>query len=54
MHTLAASDLSLALSAGLLIEEVTMYLFWIGTEAMGAGALYFWLMAGNVPGNIAS
>lgn len=40
MHTLAASDLSLALSAGLLIEEVTMYLFWIGTEAMGAGSLF--------------
>ena len=49
MHTLAASDLSLALSAGLFIEEVTMYLFWIGTEAIGAESLYFWLMAGNVP-----
>lgn len=26
-----------------------MYLFWLGTVAMGAGAMYFWLMAGNVP-----
>jgi bacteriorhodopsin len=26
-----------------------MYLFWIGTVAMGAGTLYFWMMAGNVP-----
>ncbi len=46
---LAASDTALALKAGLSIEGVTMYLFWIGTVAMGAGALFFWLMAGNVP-----
>ncbi len=26
-----------------------MYLFWIGTVAMGAGTAFFWLMAGNVP-----
>ncbi len=26
-----------------------MYLFWLGTVAMGAGALFFWLMLGSVP-----
>jgi sensory rhodopsin len=40
---------SMALNAGLSIEGITMYLFWIGTVAMGAGALFFWLMAGSVP-----
>ena len=49
MTTLAASDVSMALNAGLSIEGITMYLFWIGTVAMGAGTFYFWLMAGNVP-----
>jgi sensory rhodopsin len=49
MNTLAASEVSLALNAGLSVEGITMYLFWIGTVAMGAGTLYFWLMAGNVP-----
>ena len=49
MQTLALSDTSMALNAGLSIEGVTMYLFWVGTVAMGAGALYFWLMMGNVP-----
>ncbi|MEQ8844970.1 MAG: bacteriorhodopsin [Phycisphaerales bacterium] len=50
MHTmLAASETSMALNAGLSVEGITMYLFWIGTVAMGAGTLYFWLMAGNVP-----
>ncbi len=48
-NSLAATDTSLALNAGLSIEGITMYLFWVGTVAMGAGALYFWLMAGNVP-----
>lgn len=46
---LAVSETSMALNAGLSIEGITMYLFWIGTVAMGAGTLYFWLMAGNVP-----
>jgi bacteriorhodopsin len=46
---LGLSDTSLALEAGLSIEGITMYLFWVGTVAMGAGTLYFWLMAGNVP-----
>jgi len=46
---LALSDTSLALNAGLSIEGITMYLFWISTVAMGAGTAYFWLMAGNVP-----
>jgi len=50
MHTLlAVSETSMALNAGLSVEGITMYLFWIGTVAMGAGTLYFWLMAGNVP-----
>ena len=49
MNTLAASDVSIALNAGLSVEGVTMYLFWLGTVAMGAGSLYFWLMAGSVP-----
>lgn len=49
MTTLAVSDVSLALNAGLSVEGITMYLFWVGTVAMGAGTLYFWLMAGNVP-----
>ena len=50
MHTmLAASETSMALNAGLSVEGITMYLFWIGTVAMGAGTAYFWLMAGNVP-----
>ncbi len=47
--TLAASDVSIALNAGLSVEGITMYLFWIGTVAMGAGSLFFWLMAGTVP-----
>ncbi len=49
MLTTFASDTSLALNAGLSLEGVTMYLFWISTVAMGAGAAFFWLMAGNVP-----
>lgn len=49
MITLGASDVSMALNAGLSIEGITMYLFWIGTVAMGAGTAYFWLMAGSVP-----
>ncbi len=49
MHTLGLSDTSIALNAGLSIEGITMYLFWLGTVAMGAGTMYFWLMAGNVP-----
>ncbi|UYV13941.1 MAG: bacteriorhodopsin-like [Phycisphaera sp.] len=50
MHTmLAASETSMALNAGLSVEGITMYLFWIGTVAMGAGTAYFWLMAGSVP-----
>ncbi|MEO1009062.1 MAG: bacteriorhodopsin [Planctomycetota bacterium] len=50
MHTLVGlSDTSMALNAGLSIEGITMYLFWIGTVAMGAGTAYFWLMAGSVP-----
>ncbi|MEM1071407.1 MAG: bacteriorhodopsin [Planctomycetota bacterium] len=49
MLTLAMSDVSQALNAGLSVEGITMYLFWVGTVAMGAGTAYFWLMAGNVP-----
>jgi bacteriorhodopsin len=49
MSLLGLSDTSIALNAGLSIEGITMYLFWIGTVAMGAGTLYFWLMANTVP-----
>jgi len=49
MISLAVSDVSLALNAGFSVEGVTLYLFWISTVAMGAGTLYFWLMAGSVP-----
>ena len=37
-----------ALQAGLSLEGITMYLFWTATVAMGAGALFFWLMQGSV------
>ena len=49
MSAITPSDASMALNAGLSIEGITMYLFWIGTVAMGAGTAFFWLMAGNVP-----
>ena len=49
MPLLGASDVSMALNAGLSIEGITMYLFWISTVAMGAGTAYFWLMASSVP-----
>jgi bacteriorhodopsin len=49
MQTLAVSDTTMALNAGLSVEGITMYLFWVANVAMGAGALFFWLMAGNVP-----
>ncbi|PAW66795.1 MAG: hypothetical protein B9S30_07790 [Verrucomicrobiia bacterium Tous-C5FEB] len=38
-----------ALNAGLSMEGVTMYLFWLATVAMGAGALFFWLQRNTVP-----
>ena len=37
-----------ALQAGLSLEGITMYLFWVGTVAMGGGALFFWLMQGTI------
>ncbi len=49
MQAILASETSIALQAGLSVEGVTMYLFWISTVAMGAGTAFFWLMAGNVP-----
>ncbi len=49
MNFTLASDTSIALNAGLSVEGVTMYLFWISTVAMGAGTAFFWLMAGSVP-----
>lgn len=49
MLTLGMSEVTRALNAGLSVEGITMYLFWVGTVAMGAGTAYFWLMAGNVP-----
>lgn len=48
MLTLAMSETTAALRVGLSVEGVTLYLFWLGTVAMGAGALYFWLMASDV------
>jgi len=49
MQLTLASDTSIALNAGLSVEGITMYLFWISTVAMGAGTAFFWLMAGSVP-----
>ncbi len=49
MNLTLASETSIALNAGLSVEGVTMYLFWISTVAMGAGTAFFWLMAGSVP-----
>ena len=49
---LAMADMSTtmkALHAGLSMEGVTMYLFWLATVAMGAGALFFWLQRKTVP-----
>ena len=43
------SETMRALQAGLSVEGITMYLFWIGTVAMGAGAIFFWLQANTVP-----
>ncbi len=37
-----------ALNAGLSMEGVTMYLFWLSTVAMGAGMFYFWLQRKTV------
>ncbi|MFM1935611.1 MAG: hypothetical protein RI990_570 [Planctomycetota bacterium] len=50
--TILIADMSTtmrALNAGLSMEGVTMYLFWLSTVAMGAGALYFWLQRKTVP-----
>ena len=38
-----------ALNAGLSMEGITMYLFWLSTVAMGAGMFYFWLQRNTVP-----
>jgi len=38
-----------ALHAGLSMEGITMYLFWLATVGMGAGAAYFWLQRNTVP-----
>ena len=35
------SETMRALEAGLSIEGITMYLFWVGIVAMGAGAVFF-------------
>ncbi|MEM6750321.1 MAG: bacteriorhodopsin [Planctomycetota bacterium] len=44
MTTLAASDSFTALQAGLSIEGITMYLFWLGIVGMGAGSIYLFMM----------
>ncbi|MEM6757666.1 MAG: bacteriorhodopsin [Planctomycetota bacterium] len=38
-----------ALNAGLSIEGITLYLFWVGTVAMGAGAAFFFMQRNAVP-----
>ena len=43
------SETMRALQAGLSLEGITMYLFWISTVSMGAGALFFWLQQSSVP-----
>ncbi|MEM1109213.1 MAG: bacteriorhodopsin [Planctomycetota bacterium] len=40
---LAASDTFIALKAGLSVEGVTMYLFWLGIVGMGAGSIYLFM-----------
>lgn len=37
-----------ALQAGLSVEGVTMYLFWLGIVGMGAGALYLFMQQGTL------
>merc|ERR1712023_364975 len=37
------------MGAGLSIEGITMYLFWVGIVAMGAGAIFFWLTIPKLP-----
>ncbi|MEM1213231.1 MAG: bacteriorhodopsin [Planctomycetota bacterium] len=44
MFSLAASDSFIALKAGLSIEGITMYLFWLGIVGMGAGSIYLFMM----------
>ena len=43
------SETMRALQAGLSIEGITMYLFWVGIVAMGAGAIFFWLTLPKLP-----
>ena len=43
------SETMRALEAGLSIEGITMYLFWVGIVAMGAGAVFFWLTIPKLP-----
>ena len=35
-------------AGGLTMESITLYLFWIGTVAMGCGTAFFWLERNNV------
>lgn len=37
-----------ALSAGLTVPGITMYLFWLGIVGMGAGAAYLFMMQGSL------
>lgn len=37
-----------ALAAGLSVQGVTMYLFWLGIVGMGAGAAYLFMMQGSL------
>ncbi|MEM1097360.1 MAG: bacteriorhodopsin [Planctomycetota bacterium] len=48
MSTLAMSDSFIALKAGLSIEGITMYLFWLGIVGMGAGSAYLFMMQGTL------
>jgi len=52
MHAFLAADMNStmqALNAGLSIEGITLYLFWVSTVAMGAGAAYFFMQRNVVP-----
>ncbi|MEQ9453273.1 MAG: bacteriorhodopsin [Phycisphaeraceae bacterium] len=52
MDAMVLADMSTtmrALSAGMSIEGITMYLFWVGTVAMGAAAAYFFMQRNAVP-----
>ncbi len=52
MHAIAVfaemSSTFKALQAGMTVEGITMYLFWLGIVGMGAGAAYLFMMQGSL------